>query len=144
LLSEILLERPYGVGVDLIEDSRVVLLPAERCRNAVNGNPAVARAFATTLARQLGGTLNQIRELKTLTAAQRLAAYILESMNGMPEGSTRVTLPFDRRVIAGLLGMAPESLSRALRELKKVGVEGRGRQLRIAAVERLRRYADTA
>jgi CRP-like cAMP-binding protein len=58
-------------------------------------------------------------------ATRRVAAFLLEDPRG-----TSPTLP--RRVVAGLLGMLPETLSRALRALSELGfVEVTRRSVRI-------------
>jgi CRP-like cAMP-binding protein len=59
------------------------------------------------------------------TARQRVAAWLLDQPSGASAGST-AGLP--RNVIAGLLGMLPETLSRALASLAKAGAIGVTRQ----------------
>lgn len=53
-------------------------------------------------------------------------------------GAATVTLPSGRRLIAGRLGITPQSLSRAFAALRPLGVSGDGRQVSIADLERLR------
>ena len=50
-------------------------------------------------------------------------------------------LPYDKVLIAGRLGMKPESLSRAFIRLKKVGVTVSQNNAAIADVARLREFA---
>jgi len=51
-----------------------------------------------------------------------------------------VTLPYDKNLIAGRLGMKPESLSRAFAKLRAQGVTVRQNHAAIADVERLQSY----
>ena len=51
-----------------------------------------------------------------------------------------VTLPGGRRLVAGRLGVTPQSLSRAFAALRSVGVSGSGRQVTIADAGRLREF----
>jgi hypothetical protein len=53
-----------------------------------------------------------------------------------------VTLPYDKVLIAGRLGMKPESLSRAFARLKTVGVKVKKNHAEIEDIEVLRHYAE--
>ncbi len=46
------------------------------------------------------------------------------------------------RVLAGMLGMRPETLSRALSELRSSGALARGRALKVSSHERLRELSE--
>ena len=63
----------------------------------------------------------EIEQLKARTGAQRLAEFLLE-LCPVESGSCAVRLPYDKALIAGRLGMKPESLSRGFSRLRKVGV----------------------
>ena len=53
-----------------------------------------------------------------------------------------MTLPYDKAVLAGALGMAPEALSRAFPALRAQGVEVRGREILVSDPDALRRMLD--
>ena len=82
----------------------------------------------------------QLEQLKAQTGAQRVAEFLLE-LSPCEEGSCIVTLPYDKVLIAGRLGMKPESLSRAFAKLKSVGVSISRNSATIEDVERLRDYS---
>ena len=50
-------------------------------------------------------------------------------------------LPFDKNVLAGRLGMTPETLSRAFMALKEQGVRTHNRCIYVEDVQRLRDFA---
>ena len=58
-------------------------------------------------------------------------------------GSCDVTLPYDKMLIAGRLGMKPESLSRAFSRLKSAGVTVKRNHAEIDDIESLRDYAES-
>ena len=66
----------------------------------------------------------------------------LVSLVDRSRGEARVKLPCERRILAQWLGMVPTSASRAFRELGTIGVEGRGRSLRIRSLQRLIEFAE--
>ena len=53
-----------------------------------------------------------------------------------------MTLPYDKTLIAGRLGMKPESLSRAFARLRELGVRVKQHHAAIADVGRLREYVE--
>ncbi|MFV0475395.1 MAG: helix-turn-helix domain-containing protein, partial [Pikeienuella sp.] len=55
--------------------------------------------------------------------------------------SAKVTLPYDKALIAGRLGMKPESLSRAFARLRDSGVRINQTSAAISSVNRLRELA---
>ena len=68
-----------------------------------------------------------------------MAEFLLE-LASCQDGSCEVTLPYDKVLIAGRLGMKPESLSRAFARLKDHGVVIRQNIAAIADVASLRDY----
>ena len=65
--------------------------------------------------------VRQIEQLKAHTGAQRVAEFLV-SMTNQRSGSCKIALPYDKALLAGKLGMKPESLSRAFQRLKQVGI----------------------
>ncbi|MCV2449154.1 helix-turn-helix domain-containing protein, partial [Paracoccus sp. DMF] len=59
--------------------------------------------------------------LKARSGAQRVAEFLLDLCPPDAESAT-VVLPYDKALIAGRLGMKPESLSRSFARLRKCGV----------------------
>jgi CRP/FNR family transcriptional activator FtrB len=113
------------------------MIPAEHFRDVLARDPALNAALVKELSRHWRLLVRQIKDLKLRTAPQRLAAYLLDLAGGR-DGS--VELPEERRLLAGRLGMTPESLSRAFAQLASEGVSGRGRKVSIADAGQLRKY----
>lgn len=83
----------------------------------------------------------QLEGLKIKTGIQRLCEYLLELAGSTPKAA-ELELPFDKVVLAGKLGMQPESLSRAFKKLKPQGVQSNRRDVHIDNVTALRRFAE--
>ena len=73
------------------------------------------------------------------TTTQRLGGYLL-SLTEPELGRTSVRLGYGKRVLAGRLGMRPESLSRSLNKLRKLGVTERAGVMTIRDISRLRDF----
>jgi CRP/FNR family transcriptional activator FtrB len=133
----VILDLPYLMSTRVLQDARILMIPAEHFRDTLSRDPALNAALVRELSRHWRLLIRQIKDLKLRTAPQRLAAYLLDLSGGA--GGT-VELGEERRMLAGRLGMTPESLSRAFAQLVQEGVTGRGKRIHISDAERLGRY----
>lgn len=78
----------------------------------------------STMSFRLRMLVRQIAELKLKTTAQRLGSFLL-SLAEPDQDRALVRFPYDKKLVADELGMKPESLSRALAKLTKLGVESK-------------------
>jgi CRP/FNR family transcriptional activator FtrB len=146
-LLAVRLNTPYVTTGRLVEGSRVVVIPAATLRDRLEADPQCALTALDTLATRVVSLSNQIRELKSRSACQRLAGFILDQISDnqleRSDGDIKLTLPWPRHLIATRLGIVPESMSRVFAELKEYGVEGRGTRLLIHSVQQLRDLVQT-
>jgi CRP/FNR family transcriptional activator FtrB len=133
----VVLDLPYLLSTRVLADARILMIPAEHFREILGREAALSGALVKELSRHWRLLIRQIKDLKLRSAPQRLAAYLLDLAGA---GGGAVELPEERRLLAGRLGMTPESLSRAFAQLQMEGVSGRGRKIVIADAEHLRRY----
>jgi CRP-like cAMP-binding protein len=73
----------------------------------------------------------------TMNASQRVGCMLLRLAAGMQGKGGAFTLPYDKSLAAANLGMKPETFSRALKELKELGVSVKGSEVIIDNFERL-------
>ena len=133
----VILDLPYLMSTRVLHDARILMIPAEHFRDMLARDPALNAALVKELSRHWRLLVRQIKDLKLRTAPQRLAAYLLDLSGG--RGGT-IELPEERRLMAGRLGMTPESLSRAFAQLAAEGVSGRGRNVTVADAGHLRKF----
>jgi CRP-like cAMP-binding protein len=79
----------------------------------------------------------QIEQMKLLTGEERVIQYLL-ALGGVQEGSVAFNLPHEKNIIANRLGIKPETFSRALSQLRRLGVDVNGARVVIQDVARLR------
>jgi CRP-like cAMP-binding protein len=114
-------------------------LELSRIRAMLEADPTVARAMIETLSKNNLKVMDCVANDRLQTAPQRVAHY-LATQAPTDNGSYSLRLPFQKSVLAGKLGLAPEALSRAFSTLKSCGVSVRGRVIHIkdpAALNRL-------
>ncbi|MTJ03221.1 MAG: Crp/Fnr family transcriptional regulator [Sediminimonas qiaohouensis] len=131
----------YPVSAGAVTDCDMLLIPARAFVTIMRREPDVCMAVLASTFQHLHQLVSQIEQIKAQTGAQRVAEFLF-GLCDRSEGSCLVTLPYDKTLIAGRLGMKPESLSRAFAKLKLVGVRIARNQAMIEDVEALRTYAD--
>lgn len=131
----------YPVAAEAATDCRLIRIGADVMLRQIQANPEVAVSILSATFAHLHALVGQIEALKAQTGAQRVAEFLLE-LATCRTGACEVTLPYDKVLMAGRLGMKPESLSRAFLRLKDHGVTIRQNQALIEDVAALRDYVD--
>jgi len=135
----------YPVAAEAVTDCKVICIDADAYLNQIRENPEFAVSILSATFVHLQSLVSQVEALKAQTGAQRVAEFLLELSN-CDDGKCDVILPYDKVLIAGRLGMKPESLSRAFGKLRKYGVTIQQNRAAIENVGVLRHFAfeDTA
>lgn len=139
LTNSVVLNMPYLLGAEAASNLRLLVVPAENFLQLMGRHPALNQLALKQLAGQTRVLLNQISQLKLLSANERLAHYILCRLDRQ-EGAIITELEDERRVIAQRLGMTPESLSRSIAALRPIGVTFEQRTVRVADAGKLRQF----
>lgn len=134
-------EEPMPVAAEAVTDCRLLQIPASTLLREMREHPELAIAMLVSSFKHLHGLVSQIEQLKAHTGAQRVAEFLVE-LCPVDEGACTITLPYDKSLIAGRLGMKPESLSRTFARLRAIGVKVSQNHAAIADVEQLRDYVD--
>lgn len=132
---------PYPVAAEAVTDCRLIRIEASVFMRMIEDSPEIAVSMLSATYTHLHALVSQIEALKAQTGAQRVAEFLLE-LADCTSGACKVVLPYDKVLIAGRLGMKPESLSRAFARLKDHGVAIRNNVATITDLDALRDYAD--
>jgi CRP-like cAMP-binding protein len=130
----------YPVTGMAVEDARLLTIPAESLLACLRAHTELCFNMMASLARRLHGFVQQIEQLSTRSTAERLALFLCR-LCVAETGSCTIRLPLDKTLIAARLGMQPETLSRSLAKLRKIGVETRGAVVIVQDIMALRRFA---
>ena len=82
----------------------------------------------------------EVEHLTVMTSAQRIGCFLLKNCGHQDKGSATIQLPIDKYLVAGRLGMTPETFSRALNQLSVLGVETSKSEVKINNIEQLRNH----
>jgi CRP-like cAMP-binding protein len=131
----------YPVSAEAVTNCTLIRIEADTFLREIRNSPEAAISILSSTFAHLHNLVAQIEALKARTGAQRVAEF-LGDLAICSEGHCEVILPYDKVLIAGRLGMKPESLSRAFARLKPLGVTIDQNTASIEDIERLRSYAE--
>lgn len=121
------------------EPATVARFDMAKIRQLMLEEPELALTMMNIMAKHLNDARENVANDRLHTAPQRVANYLLELSQTCGSGSkASFRLPFQKSLLAGKLGLAPEALSRAFSMLKRSGVSIRGRMVQIEDAEALR------
>lgn len=131
----------HRLSAQAISDVTLVLVDLQAIGSCPKARQELTSAALSAASDSLDALLSQVQNLKMQNGAQRLAEF-LARLCSKEEGSCRVELPYEKNLIAGHLGMKPESLSRAFKRLDCKGVATDRKHVTIADVAALRAYSE--
>jgi CRP/FNR family transcriptional activator FtrB len=141
ILSASVVDRPYLMSARTREKSQVALIPCEDVRAACDQDGAFARAIIVEIATDCRDAIKTTKDLKLRSANERLANFLLR-LHG--EMGPRFELPVEKRRVASILGLTPESFSRSLNTLATYGVTVDGAEVTLADPADLAKLAKPA
>jgi CRP/FNR family transcriptional regulator len=111
---------PAPITIEALTSASVVALRVSTLRELLETDPAVARACAQELARQLAHAFDEIAEQAFLSVRQRVARQLLDLAVHDPDGTLIARV--SQQELADAIASAREVVSRALHELRQAGL----------------------
>ncbi|HET7557356.1 MAG TPA: Crp/Fnr family transcriptional regulator [Rhodanobacteraceae bacterium] len=109
----------YPVHAQAAEDSELLAIDREAYLHLLRESFDTCRAVMAQMTQRIYAHWNEIEALSLHGAVPRVARYLLEQLAA--QGGPALRLPLPKVQIAAQLGLAPETLSRALRKLSEGG-----------------------
>lgn len=127
----------YAYSAQAAEAVTVARFDAAKVRSMLTEEPQLMESIMRIMSKHVEEARLNIANDRLHTAPQRVARYLLDLWNN-EGGAGAVRLPFQKSLLAGKLGLAPEALSRSFSTLRRTGVTIRGRMVQIADADALR------
>jgi len=140
--AAIFLGGQYPACAEVATPSRLVKIDGKVLRTMIHDNPDLALSMLASASYHLKFLVEQIEQIKLLPGSRRLADFLVQ-LCPCQEGTCEIGLPYEKALIAGRLGMKPESFSRALAKLRALGVTTDHERVTISDVTALAVYAET-
>ena len=131
----------YMATAETVSNVRVGRIPADHLVRCIRASPDIALAMIASVSQHMHHLVQQVEQLKAQSGVQRVAEF-LTSLSLAERGRCALALPYDKLLIAGQLGLKPESLSRAFAKLRTIGVTVDASHVEVKDVAKLRQLAD--
>jgi len=137
ILAAVLKDAVYLMSARTCTRAKLLLIPAENVREALENDVVFAQAIVEELASCYRGVVKEYKSLKLRTSVEQLANRLLRYHKERGNTDGCFELPYDKKTLASLLGMTPENLSRSFNTLKPYGVEVNGSEVRLTDLKSL-------
>lgn len=128
--AAVFMGRGYPASAECLEDSELVFVEREAFVRLLRSDPDLALRMLGGMALKLRHLVALVEDLTLRDARGRLSRYLLGLLPEGAEAPVLVELPAQQLLIARMLGVTPETLSRTLKSMKEEGalaIEGHGR-----------------
>ncbi len=135
----------YPVSAQTLEDTKLILIPRSFFIQNIEADSMFALSFIGAISAHQHYLVQQLEQVTTRTAPQRIGAFILRFCRrnlDSNDGSMIVTLPYNKSVIATRLNIQPETFSRALSKLEPYGVIVENKNIIITQLDVLTEFCD--
>jgi CRP-like cAMP-binding protein len=112
----------YPAMASAVTRTRLILIPADHIVDCIRKMPEVAIAMIASTSQHLHLMISRVEQLTAQSGLQRVADFLI-SLTPCVKGPCTIALPYDKSLIAGRLGLKPESLSRVFGKLRTMGVD---------------------
>ena len=114
----------YPAMASAVTRTRLIMIAADHVIDCIRKMPEIAIAMIASTSQHLHLMVSRIEQLTAQSGMQRVADFLI-SLTPCVKGPCTIALPYDKSLIAGRLGLKPESLSRVFAKLRSVGVDVR-------------------
>lgn len=140
ITAAVVLDRVYLKSARSLTPARVLLIPADAVRLCFSKDAAFSRCLACDLAASYRMVVKELKNQKLRSGLERLANWLLAHRAEIGNVG-RFELPFEKKVLAARLGMAPEVLSRSFAALAPYKVKVAGAVIEIRDADALAKLA---
>lgn len=116
-------DAPLPVNAQAVEKTKLLSIPASMLRERLKTSNTLAVNMISTVSGRSQALISQFEQLTLKTVNQRVGWFLLKLFMDNGERTKNLKLPYDKSLIAGYLGMKPETFSRTLQTLKEQGID---------------------
>ncbi|AKH20722.1 cyclic nucleotide-binding domain-containing protein [Sedimenticola thiotaurini] len=140
ILAAVITGKRFLMSAEVVKRAHVLKIPGDQLIELIRHGGDLGLRMMATLSTQYRSMVRQVKNQRLRTTAQRVAAFLLDLAHDQERGENQITLPHSKKMLAALLGMSQEGLSRTFSALREQGVEIDNKQVQIASVSKLRRF----
>lgn len=133
---------PFSVTAQAVEPVALLSIPATIIREKLQNNKQLAINMLSMVAGRSQALISQFEQLTLKTVTQRVGWFLLKLFLENGEHTKNLKLPYDKSLIAGYLGMKPETFSRTLQIFKEQGIDTEKNNVSLTDVFALCNFCD--
>lgn len=114
-------DKPYGENAEVLEDTRIIIIPKSDFITLIYSSKDVARKFIKMLSNNLEEMENRLLNTAYQSIRQRVASVLL-NMNETFADANKGLITVPRKEISNIVGTATESLTRTLTDFREEGL----------------------
>lgn len=131
----------YPFGAQAAEDCKIIAVPAHALRERAKSNPDIIVQMMASLINKVNGLQLENEHLTVMSASQRVGCLLLQlAKKSDSDDYNKIQFPYEKSLAASRLGMKPETFSRALAQLKDLGITTSNNEIKITDLNRLVDY----
>ncbi|MEB0138085.1 MULTISPECIES: Crp/Fnr family transcriptional regulator [unclassified Undibacterium] len=109
------LDEPYPFHAEALEHTLALKVPRQALLSLLASSPVIARQMMAGLSYRLLGFIRSVERYSLQSASQRVVDYLLQT--SAMQSTNDVRLELKKHLLASLLNVSPETLSRVLHQL---------------------------
>lgn len=139
--AEVVMDSPYPYFAESVDDAEVLEVGQGALLALLDKDKKFARRLMICLGARQHDLVYSVESYTLRTGAERVIGYLLQHAKVQASGRLIVELPATKQLIASLLHITPETLSRIFRDLSEAGlIHARTRHIQIPDIDRLIAY----
>ncbi|MDD5296451.1 MAG: bacteriohemerythrin [Rhodocyclaceae bacterium] len=136
--AEVVMGSPYPFFAEAIEEAVVLQVAQRELVELLDRDRNLARKLLACVGLRLHDLVHDVESYTLRSGMERVIGYLLQHAYIHAQGRLEVELPARKQVIASLLHITPETLSRIFRDLSEAGlIHAKGRHVHIPDADRL-------
>ncbi len=131
----------YSYNAEIVsQDAELAAIPAEIIRELIKQHYDFSINILLLLNNRVTQAQLKMEQISTLSAAQRLSCFLISLCKGQQYGERNIQIPIEKHILASYLCMKSETFSRALQQLKTLGISVSGNNITISNIANLRNF----
>ncbi|MFZ6759111.1 Crp/Fnr family transcriptional regulator [Undibacterium sp. Ji50W] len=133
------LDEPYPFHAEALESTLLLKIPRKALLQLLDKSPAISRQMMAGLSFRLLGFIRNVERYSLQNASQRVIDYLLQT--SAMQSTNEVRLELKKHLVASLLNLTPETLSRVLHQLRDENlIRVCGSTIHIGSADALKSY----
>lgn len=139
--AEVVMNSPYPYFAEAVDEAEVLEVGQGALLSVLDKDNHFARRLMQCIGSRQHDLVHDVESYTLRSGAERVIGYLLQHATIHPGGRLKVELPATKQLIASLLHVKPETLSRIFRNLSEAGlVQIKGARVEIPDVDKLIAY----